>query len=107
MVLEFHNGGVEGGADHEALEGIEGDGEVGGNSVNAPYFCFEFPDNLEFFLGMLRKKTVDLAVEFNGISIFDIHVGFEKNCLVLVVVVRPISNWDQPRIVELGILLNL
>ena len=92
---------MESGADHKSLESVECDGEVSRNTVDTPNFSFEFPDHLEFLLGVLWKKAIDLAEKPDIFYFLYIQVSFEENCLVLVVVVGPIPHWNQPRVIVL------
>lgn len=97
---------MESSANHEPLKGIECDRQVSRDPIDASDLSLEFSHKFKASLGILGKEAVDLAVELEILDLFDIDVSFKENCFILLVVVRPVANWDQPRVILLRQTVN-
>ena len=97
---------MERGTNHKTLKSIKTNRHKCWYIIYSMDFTFEISNDLIVTIFFLWKQAFDLTFKFYWLDFIDVDIGFEKYCLVFIIVGGSIPNRDNSWIVMLGSLVN-
>ena len=75
--------------------------------MNSMNFTLETSNYIKLPVIFIGKKAFYFAFEIDRLDTISVNVSFEKYCFVLIIIIRPVSNWNHSWIIMLGCFVDL
>ena len=106
-IFKLHNCAMESWAYYKALKFIEAYWHECWYIMNSMNFTLETSNYIKLPIIFIGKKAFYFAFEIDQLDTISVNVSFEKYCFVLIIIIRPVSNWNHSWIIMLGCFVDL